>query len=57
MKSSHQPAPRFVFRTPVLPFSALSAAIADVGSLRRWLDDPANLEAVFVASPDLAEHV
>jgi thiopeptide-type bacteriocin biosynthesis protein len=57
VKSSHQPAPKFVFRTPVLPFSALSAAITDLASLRRWLDDPANLEAVFVASPDLAEHV
>ena len=41
----------------MLPFSALSAATADLASLRRWLDDPANLEAVFVASPDLAEHV
>lgn len=55
MKPSHQPLSRFIFRTPVLPFSALSAGTADLAALKGVLDDPAIFEAVFVASPELAE--
>ncbi|HEV7557749.1 MAG TPA: lantibiotic dehydratase, partial [Kofleriaceae bacterium] len=44
-----------MFRTPVLPFAALSAATQSVDTLRALLDDPAIVEAVFVASPDLAD--
>ena len=59
-KPSHQPATRFVLRTPLLPFAVVgewTAAGADLPALRahlrRWLDDPAVREAVFVASPEL----
>jgi thiopeptide-type bacteriocin biosynthesis protein len=56
----HQPATRFVLRTPLLPFAVIGDWTANGGDLpalrahlRRWLDDPAVREAVFVASPEL----
>jgi thiopeptide-type bacteriocin biosynthesis protein len=60
-KPTHQPATRFVLRTPLLPFAVIgdwTAHGTDLAALRahlrRWLDDPAVREAVFVASPELA---
>src|SRR5688572_31824977 len=54
---SYRPASRFVLRTPLLPFEVIGGWTGDLAALRaalrRWIDDPAVREAVFVASPEL----
>jgi thiopeptide-type bacteriocin biosynthesis protein len=60
---AYRPLSHFVLRTPALPFDVLErwSAQPDLGArraaLRAVLDDPAVREAVFVASPELAQQI
>jgi hypothetical protein len=62
-KPAYRALPRFVLRTPTLPFEVLErwSAQPELASrrevLRALLDDAALREAVFVASPDLEQQL
>src|SRR5262245_7829156 len=52
----YQPFPRFVLRSPSLPFAVLTAgddAATRRAALRQLVEQPAVREALFVASPEL----
>jgi thiopeptide-type bacteriocin biosynthesis protein len=55
MTFSYQPTSQFILRTPLLPFQTLADAFSNIESLKRQLHDPTIFEAVFIASPHLAD--